>query len=91
MPSPLEIQAAAVLYAAIETPNGIVVRTDNVYRARAVLYRFRKELGDLTLAELQVRISPDDPEHELWLIRRGGTAAANATLTEGEAIAQNNL
>lgn len=76
MPSALELAAASILYQALEAPLGIglIVRTgtESSLRGKAILYRFRREIGDPALMCLQIRLSPDDPEHELWIIRGAG-------------------
>jgi hypothetical protein len=68
MSNMLDIQCATVLYAAAAAQVGIVVRTDNVIRARAALYRSRNALSDPELAAISIRVSPDDSEHELWIL-----------------------
>ena len=77
-------QAEAVLRAAARSEFGIRVRVialrDDIMtpalRARQVLYRFRNELGAEEFKDLQIRLSPDDPEHRLWIIRGGLTSDA---------------
>jgi hypothetical protein len=59
-----------ILNAALTSALGIVVRTNDAAKARATLYRVRKLLGDVELGQLQIRVSPDDSEHELWIIRK---------------------
>lgn len=63
-----------ILNEAISRETGIVVRVESpggmttpVLRAKQVLYRFKSENTDFK--NLQIRISPDDPDHELWLIK----------------------
>lgn len=53
---------------------GIVVHVETigdvltpVLRAKQVLYRFKSEDSDF--ANIHIRISPDDPDTHLWLIR----------------------
>lgn len=70
MPSPQDIQCHTILRAATSAELGLVLRTNDPYRARASLYKARKDIGDIELAALQIRTSPDDPEHELWIIKR---------------------
>lgn len=77
MPTDLELAALHALRAAtnarlgvslrIETPGGESVVTPAL-RAKQIIYRFRKALGDPQFAKIQVRLSPDDPDHRLWLI-----------------------
>lgn len=71
-------QAAKALYKALECPTGAVFRAQHSgevplitpsLRAQQILYRFRKELDDPDLLKIQIRLSPDDPDHELWLIK----------------------
>lgn len=68
--SPQDLQCLTVLQAAVADPVGIVLRTNNAAHARQTLYNFRSKFGDPTLAEIHIRVSPRDSEHELWLIRR---------------------
>lgn len=65
----LREQSAAILNRALLAEIGIIVRTDNAMRAKAVLYRFRKELGDPNLMKLQLRLSPDAPDTDIWVFR----------------------
>jgi len=78
--SPLTILASAAakaLYTALESPVGIIIRTYHQaetlttpsFRAKQILYRFRKELGDVELLKIQIRFSPTEPDTELWLIK----------------------
>lgn len=65
----LELQCAAILKAASEAEVGIVVHTNDPAKARATLYATRKLFGDSEFKNLTIRVSPDDTEHELWIIR----------------------
>lgn len=67
--SALEAQCQLVLMAAASSSVGIVVVTSNPVKARAALYTTRRKLGGVDYANLQVRVSPDHPERELWLIK----------------------
>lgn len=73
--SPLELQVSTILLAAASATFGLVVKTNSPFKARAILYRIRKELGDSTLDGLHIRVSPDDAEGALWIIRRSQAAA----------------
>lgn len=77
MPSPLEIQCSTILYAAISAEFGLVIKTNNPYKARASLYKVRRDLGDTELAALQIRVSPNDSEGEIWLLRQKVTPSVN--------------
>lgn len=68
----LELQCATILREARSATHGVVVLTNDPAKARATFYRVRKMLGDVDLAEIQIRVSPNDTEHELWLINRSG-------------------
>lgn len=70
MMTPENMQCLAVLTAAASSTVGIVVTTNNPTKARQTLYRFRKELCDPTFDDLQLRVSPDDSEHQLWVLRK---------------------
>lgn len=63
-----------ILREAVSRETGIVVRVESpggmstpVLRAKQVLYRFKSENTDFK--DLQIRVSPDDPDRELWLIK----------------------
>ena len=70
MLSSLDLQCAMLLQTAASAALGLVIQTNDPIKARAKLYGIRKALSDPTLAQLQIRVSPDDPEHEIWLLRR---------------------
>lgn len=72
--TPLEIQCHTILLAASTAEFGLVVKTNDPYRARASLYGFRTKLGDPELATLQIRVSPNDSEQEIWIIRPAAVA-----------------
>jgi hypothetical protein len=68
----------AILRQCLESDVGIeiLVETDPsrdvvtpTLRAKQVLYRFKSQNPDY--AGIQVRLSPDDPDHKLWLINTG--------------------
>ena len=67
--------ARQILLAALAAEVGIVVEIESptpiiapVMRAKQVLYRFKSE--DADFASLQIRVSPDDPDRELWIINQ---------------------
>lgn len=70
MPTPLEQQCFTILTAAASASVGIVVHTNNPFKARAALSRAKRELGDTEMVPLTIRVSPDDSEHELWVLKR---------------------
>jgi hypothetical protein len=76
--SAAELNCLTVLQAAATTDLGLIVKTNNPTRARAMLYVVRQKVGDTQLADIQIRVSPDDPEGEIWLIH---TERANASIT----------
>lgn len=66
--------AHAALRAALDSDMGIEVRVvtnapmiNQAQRGRQVLYRYKKL--DAAFADLHIRVSPDDPDHCLWIIR----------------------
>ena len=77
MPSSLEIQCSTILYAAISAEFGLVIKTNNPYKARASLYKTRRAIGDTELAKLQIRVSPNNSEGEIWLLRQDVAASVN--------------
>ena len=53
-----------ILQTAADEPLGLILRTSDTARARALLYKIRAESGDPRLASLQLRASPF-PEGDL--------------------------
>jgi hypothetical protein len=70
MMTDLDHQCHAILSSAISAEHGIRLSTNDPTRARQQLYRYRKAIGDTSFDEVHIRTSPDDAEHELWLIHR---------------------
>ena len=74
----LRDQCAAILRSAVESRLGIQVRVlesgggvvTPSLRAKQILYRFRKELGDAEFQTLAIRLCPHDPDHVLWITRQ---------------------
>lgn len=87
MPTNLELQCAQVLHSAASADLGIVLRTNNPTKARASLYNTRKMLSDPVLDNLHIRVSPNDSENEIWIIKRNITQGFNIG---GNEVAQNN-
>lgn len=56
-----------ILYSAYNAEIGVIVRTDNPERLRQKLYAERKK--DPDLACLSFRISPTNPDSELFIMR----------------------
>lgn len=65
----LDMQCLTILQAAACADIGLCVKTNDPYKARASLYKFRKDIGDVTLTSLQIRVSPNDSEGEIWILR----------------------
>ena len=63
---------------AVESVSGIIVATNSTERAQSMLTRYRKELGNPDYAKIGIRLSPDDPDRELWLIKIDDDAGADA-------------
>jgi hypothetical protein len=76
MPTALDINCHAVLLAASTAELGIVLTTNNPPKARACLYKFRRDFGDPSFAALHIRASPNDAAHEVWIIRRAAATAS---------------
>lgn len=67
--SALAAAADAIYRDAIACETGLIVRTNHVMRAKAMFYTYRKELGNPDYMFIQIRISPTNPETDLWFIR----------------------
>ena len=72
--SATEVQCAIILAEAASATFGLVVKTNDPYKARAMLYRVRKEVGDVEWQGLHIRVSPDNSEGAIWIIRRSQAA-----------------
>lgn len=66
-------QILTIFRTACDSQYGVIVRTDNAALARVVFYDVRKEIGDVEFNQLVIRVSPDDTEHELWLIKNAAS------------------
>jgi len=72
-PSYLDINCAAAFEAArnnnqVPDQIGFKIRTNSTFRARTKLYKWRAENSGGEYTNIQLKLSPDDPEHEIWLI-----------------------
>lgn len=68
----LRSQCELILNQALESKVGIVCRIlpgFNVTKEEAKLYRFRKELGNPELLNLIIKLSPENPDNEIWILR----------------------
>lgn len=77
----IDTQCLSVLQAAASSAVGLCIRTNNAFKARAELYRFRKDFGDPELRSLQIRVSPNDSENELWILRPDKINAVTVSLS----------
>jgi hypothetical protein len=73
----LSSQAENCLRTALASPLGIQIRiledgegvVTPSLRAKQILYRFRREIGDVELNKISVHFCPSDPDHRLWLLK----------------------
>jgi hypothetical protein len=63
-----------VLYQALGSPLGLVIRVSNFALAQQRLYKARRDASDPDLACLQLRRSPLVPDSELWIVKGGDVA-----------------
>jgi hypothetical protein len=66
-----------IWYAALASPYGIIVSTDDPVFAKQKLYGIRKGLRDPDLESIAIMTSPHKPESELWLVKRTTDAPRN--------------
>jgi hypothetical protein len=66
--SPLGIMCEAALSAGADAQTGYRIGTEDSFQARMLLYKFRSKYPNAKYANLQIRISPDNPEYELWIL-----------------------
>ena len=68
----------AILDACVESQYGVIIaiETDSsrdvntpALRAKQILYRFRQEYSNPLYEAIQIRLSPNNPDNELWLIK----------------------
>lgn len=64
-----EYQAIAIMQAAVNSRHGITVPTNDPQRCRLALYATRRLVGDVEFNKLIARVSPDNSEGELWLVK----------------------
>lgn len=62
------MQALELLYQALGTPLGIVIKVSDSSLASQRLYKARANSGDSDLDQLQIRKSPYSAD-ELWIVR----------------------
>jgi hypothetical protein len=67
------------LYQALAAPIGIVLRSNDVERARAACYSARAKAGDAALTLLEIRLNPRAPKEEIMIVKKG----ASGQLAEG--------
>jgi hypothetical protein len=78
----LRDQAHSILHRALESRIGIQIRilddgkdkgdtpvVTPSLRVKQIFYRFRKEIGDIELLSLQIRLCPKDPNNRLWITK----------------------
>ena len=63
--------ALELLYQALASPIGIVVRVTDIERARARLYKAKADARDPALANLQLRKSPLGEPDVIWIVKGG--------------------
>ena len=56
------------LYAALHSPRGIIIQTEDAEKLRQRYYAIRRETLDPDLDRLSFIISPTDPS-QLWIVR----------------------
>jgi hypothetical protein len=76
-----------MLYEALNSPDGIRVSIESpglmiapTLRAKQVLYRFKRENREFDC--LQIRLSPDNPDKELWIIKSSDSIPPDRDETE---------
>ena len=73
MPNAIDLRCITLLDAGASSELGIVIKTNDPMKARANLYRVRKELANPEWIPLTIRVSPNEPENEIWLIRNASS------------------
>ena len=58
-------------YDALKQPVGLILRTSDVEALKQRLYAARRAASDPRLIDLTLATSPDFPESELWIVRKG--------------------
>ena len=72
----LRATAYGLLQECLDQPHGLTVEVEALgpmpapaLRAKQILYRFKAENADF--ADIQILLSPDNPNNELWLLKNG--------------------
>lgn len=64
----LELHCIALWRLAADAATGLIIATNDPARARITMYNARKLCGDSDFDNLMIRVSPDDSEHQIWII-----------------------
>lgn len=67
----MSLEYKELLYQALRSPRGLIVKTDNVRSLKQRLYAARK--SDEELKAITLSTSPNDPDGELWLVKKETT------------------
>lgn len=70
--------------AALETPCGIAISTDDPMLLKGKLYAARKSESDPRLHQLRIRSSPVAPKTEIWIVHGDQEPSVNITLADLE-------
>lgn len=58
-----------ILYEALRTEYGTSITTEDSNKLRQKLYAERRKANDPDLAQLSLKLSPFNPQTELWLVK----------------------
>jgi hypothetical protein len=73
-----------LLYRALDSSIGIVVRTSDPERARARFYEARRTAQNPAFDDLTICPSRSLPDTHLWLVRKRPASTANGAFTNGQ-------
>lgn len=72
---PSQSELSSYWYAALGEPLGLWLTTPDPVRLKSVLYAARTRSADPSLDHLQIRTSPADPAHTIWIVNPNGAAS----------------
>jgi hypothetical protein len=64
----------SILYAALASPCGLVVYSDDPMKLRQRLYATRRDLAEPDLLGLSFLESPTNPDEHLWIVKQRSDA-----------------
>lgn len=85
---PAATRAVEFLYQALAAPVGIALATRNPTAAKALIYSARAQAADPALMGVNILVSPQNSESEIWMIKSTATLVVRGRPTGRNKVAQ---